>query len=461
MPFAIVARLREGRYDAAGIRPGEAEWPPHPARLFCALAASARTTADWAALRWLEGAGRPEVRAAGRVAVTRAGGWVVTNRTESKGNSQFWPGRTNGWRARAGVVPADPEFAVVWPDARPDAATLDALAGLARGVPYLGRSTSPVVLAVSDGTEPPRQGWTRYAPVPLGQRHLAELRVPYPGYADQLRAAYADGRRAWEVARTIPYSVPGPPEPQRSAAGPFGGLLVFGLPAGAGWPGDSLLTLTATLRQALIARIGTGVPAQVSGHGADNRPHVGYLALPDAGHAHARGDVLGVAVALPARMPGAELDLVLAALVDEPLRVLRMRRDRQVKVSYDPFRTAPYGLTEERWTAQGAGGARRWVTVTPLMLDRYPRRGRTVVSETGESLGRAGYPEPVEVEVSPSALTPGAVHRPRPGTIPQGRPRRPLVHARVTFREPVTGPVLAGSMRFLGLGLLAPERDTP
>src|SRR5258708_618698 len=118
MPFAILARLRDGRYDAAGIRPDDPEWPPHPARLFSALAASARSASDWAALRWLEAAGRPEVRAAGRVAVTRASGWVVTNRTEGKGNSQFWPGRTNGWRARAGVVPADPEFAVVWPDAR-------------------------------------------------------------------------------------------------------------------------------------------------------------------------------------------------------------------------------------------------------------------------------------------------------------------------------------------------------
>src|SRR5258706_6649089 len=117
MPFAILARLRDGRYDAAGIRPGEAEWPPHPARLFCALAASARSASDWAALRWLEAAGRPEVRAARRVAVTRASGWVVTNRRASEGNSQFWPGRTNGWRARAGVVPANPEVAVGLPDA--------------------------------------------------------------------------------------------------------------------------------------------------------------------------------------------------------------------------------------------------------------------------------------------------------------------------------------------------------
>ena len=61
MPLVIGARLRDGRYDAAGIRPDEPEWPPHPARLFCALVASAGAAADWAALRWLEEAGPPQV----------------------------------------------------------------------------------------------------------------------------------------------------------------------------------------------------------------------------------------------------------------------------------------------------------------------------------------------------------------------------------------------------------------
>ena len=54
MPISISVRLRHGRYDAGGDRPSEAEWPPHPARVFCALAAAASTDAAWAALRWLE-----------------------------------------------------------------------------------------------------------------------------------------------------------------------------------------------------------------------------------------------------------------------------------------------------------------------------------------------------------------------------------------------------------------------
>jgi CRISPR-associated protein Csb2 len=84
------------------------------------------------------------------------------------------------------------------------------------------------------------------------------------------------------------------------------------------------------------------------------------------------------------------------------------------------------------------------------------RPGRDEASEVARSLTIAGYPRPAQVEVSAAPLAAGGVWRPRPGTLPAGRPYRRLVHARVAFAEPVTGPVLAGSMRYLGLGLFLP-----
>ena len=48
MAISISVRLRHGRYDAGGDRPSDAEWPPHPARVFCALAAAAAGDAAWA-----------------------------------------------------------------------------------------------------------------------------------------------------------------------------------------------------------------------------------------------------------------------------------------------------------------------------------------------------------------------------------------------------------------------------
>ena len=52
---AITVELLTGRYDAADVQDRErAEWPPHPARLFCALVAAARSEEERSALRWLE-----------------------------------------------------------------------------------------------------------------------------------------------------------------------------------------------------------------------------------------------------------------------------------------------------------------------------------------------------------------------------------------------------------------------
>src|SRR5262249_7065532 len=141
VPLSILVRLRDGRYDAGGGRADSAEWPPHPARLFCALVASATHNDHWQALRWLETAGSPQGWAAAEYTSVRQDGLVVTTITDGKGRSQHRLGRTNGVRTRFSAEPADAEFAFVWPDASPPPDTFQALATLARRVPYLGRTT--------------------------------------------------------------------------------------------------------------------------------------------------------------------------------------------------------------------------------------------------------------------------------------------------------------------------------
>jgi len=92
-----------------------------------------------------------------------------------------------------------------------------------------------------------------------------------------------------------------------------------------------------------------------------------------------------------------------------------------------------------------------------MMLDRYPRRGFDTADAVAAALVTAGYPEPVEVSVLPAPVLRGGVHRPRPGSWPARRPNRPLVHCQVEFPVEVRGPVVAGSLRYLGWGLFAPE----
>jgi CRISPR-associated protein Csb2 len=472
MPLTIVVRLRHGRYDAAGERASHPEWPPHPARVFCALAASCDGDSDpaWPALRWLEAQPAPEIWAdpPGHARHGQTAGYVVKNATDKDGGgSMTWPGRDNGKRIRAFSIPATGSFAIAWPAADPPAQILAQLRDLARLVPYVGRSTSPAEVSVSNGSHAPLRSHVTYEPVPLdGKRAGIQVRVPYRGYADELQAAYHDGRRAWEVARPVPYAVRqrqvtiSPGEPTASDIGrgpvpsPFEDLLVWSIQRPvAQLSGDQVAMLASTLRRAVLSVVPDPVPAQISGHGAPGRPHVGFLALPDVGHEHADGHVLGVALAIPDDLPRADLTALLKAVI--PLDGLRLPGGRALRLAYGTAGRA--GLRPEHWGAEPGTGSREWVTATPVMLDGHLHRGRrSEASEVARSLVIAGYPRPVEVEASPAPLVRGGVRQPRPETLPRNRTHRRLVHARVTFPAPVAGPVLAGSMRYLGVGLFLP-----
>jgi CRISPR-associated protein Csb2 len=144
--------------------------------------------------------------------------------------------------------------------------------------------------------------------------------------------------------------------------------------------------------------------------------------------------------------------------LDPPLSEIRLPSGRPLAVRYGADRA---GLQPSRWAVSDRSGGQEWVTATPLMLDAHLHRGRDEASEVARSIVMAGYPEPVEVEVSGSPMVAGGVWQPRHGSLPPGRPRRRLVHARVRFGEAMTGPLLAGSMRYLGLGLFVPVSQRP
>lgn len=195
MTLSILVRLSGGRYDAGGERPSESEWPPHPARVFCALAASAEDDSDWPALRWLEQQGPPQVWAdpVDRVHRSRTRAYVVQNAVERGGGNLTWPGRTNGLRTRAFAVPSRESFAIVWPQAEPSADTLSRLSLLAWKVPYVGRSTSTAKVSAVGVLPPGMPDTLVYEPGEFGQRGQSwDLRIPYVGYTDALRDAYAD-----------------------------------------------------------------------------------------------------------------------------------------------------------------------------------------------------------------------------------------------------------------------------
>jgi CRISPR-associated protein Csb2 len=213
---------------------------------------------------------------------------------------------------------------------------------------------------------------------------------------------------------------------------------------------------TDSLRSAVLRLAGREAPEVLHGHGADGRPHVAFLALPDVGGDHSDGHLLGLAVAVP-DLPAEQRAAVLRA-------VLGLRKDGldgvveisvpaigDVELLYQPGLVRPWGASPQRWRQ----GSRRWVSATPVVLDRFPKRPEQVEEEVLGCLRRVGLPEPVEVQISKNPLLPGGA-RLRPTELPHRVTGRQYRHIAVTFDRRVAGPVLVGAGRYLGVGLLAP-----
>lgn len=470
MSLAIEIELISGRYDAAGAGDRDTnEWPPHPARVFCALVASARTEADRDALRWLEQQAAPTIYASAEVTSTSRTGWVVTNTVEKNGGSQFHPARTNAIKKRLSSTPTAPFIRIEWPVTDATPATVSALDELARRVPYLGRSTGVAAITVkvlSDSGSPARkhEGLSRFDPSTGTATGTTSVRVPYPGYLDALAAQFEANQPAWEVSREQRYQRRDETAPSQEAppARPSVYTDVIILNFTGLRPEGRLATMfTEALRRAVMSSTADPLPAALHGHDADGRPHVAFLALPNVGHKHADGRLMGMAVAIP-DLPEDERAAivrgVLAGKLGSPAdgssghRILKLEVPRigQVELAYQPGLVQPWSLEPQRWRR----GSTRWVSATPIVLDRYPRKG-DFGAEISRSCVQMGLPVPTDVIVSPAPLTKGAVQM-TPRDLPDQAKGKLFRHVELRFPHPVSGPVLLGAARYLGIGLMAP-----
>jgi CRISPR-associated protein Csb2 len=213
------------------------------------------------------------------------------------------------------------------------------------------------------------------------------------------------------------------------------------------------------------------VPEWVSGHRPEGPPseadHLAFLALADVGREHANGAILGLALAVPTNVPAEDQARCLDnLLVDEAAlpRTLRLTLGRLgvLELELDDRKVRQVALRSETWTAAGsAKPSRRWATVTPISFDRHPK-GKDRWRQAEESVLRAcvriGLPAPSEIALSPDpffAGSPHVRHLPRLER-PNGGGSIQHLHAALTFREPVSGPVLLGAGRYRGYGLCRP-----
>lgn len=459
MTLVIDIDFLTGRYDAGGDQDRrDGEWPPHPARLFCALVAAARDDSDRVALRWLESQPPPTVLAAAEHLTQVRSSYVVTNSTEKKGGNLSHPGRTNGLRERRHVVPAQARCRMLWPEADVDADLVLTLDRLARRIPYLGRSTGVVTVTArvrADGApmDTDEGDLETYLPCRRAEAQ-ASLRIPYPGYLEELEGLHEAGMPAWEASRSTGYRRASLAVVPREPAAPSVYSDVVILRFTQDKPSGRMTTVfTEALRRRVMAVAPDPLPAALHGHDANGTPHVAFLGLPDVEHEHADGHLIGLAVAvpdLPVEQRRTIVQGVLGGRDANGCLTLRVPRVGDVELCYEPGLVRPWAARPERWRR----GGKHWVSATPMVLDRYPRRG-DIETEVRHSCLIAGLPAPAQIEISTHPMITGGVLM-LPRDLPATAKGRLFRHVALTFDTDVAGPMLIGAGRYLGTGLFVP-----
>lgn len=388
--------------------------------------------------------------------------------------------RTRQLRTFPVVVPESPTFYFHW-SAEAPAELRAALDRLCQRVTRLGHSSSLVRCVVVDEAPSPNL-------VPDDDGDVV-LRTVGPGQLERLDQEHARHRQV--ELRVLPaqpqrYGAPSTKDAsERRPASVFSrreeDWILFERVGGAPILSSKGVELGRALRAALLeAGDGKTLPSTLSGHSANGdkatAPHAAFVTLPFVGREHADASVQGIAIVLPheishddraqllrliaqwERARGANGDVVTLAGVDLPPVQLH-------RISVPGKSTLKPGF----WSR----ASRRFVTATPIALDRHPGNLRSNVERTankaafeaqqsiGDACERIGLPRPSSVDVSFAPLLVGSQHAHafRSRAQHPNRPARVRVHADVVFDEAVRGPVLIGAGRFFGLGLCLPMGD--
>jgi CRISPR-associated protein Csb2 len=234
----------------------------------------------------------------------------------------------------------------------------------------------------------------------------------------------------------------------------FGEMIVLSRSEGRGLSIEAALTLTSGLRKALmkLSEDDPDLCASFSGHGADAHP--AFAALPFVGHPYADGRLMGVAVVLPRTVERAQRRKVLRACAS--IEKINPKDESAFwGVEMCGLDIPQRSLRPQTWSGPSA----TWASVTPILLDRFPKSHLSVEDILAVACERAGVPRPVEIEHGPFSQIHGVapVSEYRLLRSKNDKPRWG-VHAKFRFEGPVRGPILLGAGRFFGLGLLKPTK---
>lgn len=438
--LALEIEFLTGRYRATNYRSrGEAEWPPHPSRVFSALVASLYESdlgdAAREALLWLERQPAPEI-AAGPVTERDTVVHFVPVNDESLPIEY----RNRQPRSFPAVRPDSPLVHLIWPEATPSPEVRTALDQVAQCTTYIGHSSSLVRVAFTD----------TISNLPTFRASSSGdfvLRVPKAGRLQSLD-------QDWRLKRPVSagpserYDAIDPEAPQPPVDSSFGEMIVFRCVEGPAIPITATIDLTSIMRDAVLSIAGPSAASIFHGH--DDKPHLAYVALPFVGSQYADGHLMGVAAVLPRNISRRERREVLAVLSRVERLTLGTLGEWVVEQMIEPGRSET--LNPATWNRP----SKVWASVTPIVFDRFPkdRVGQEAADIIARSCIRIGLPAPLHAEIADASKFMGVppCRQFRARRRDEERPRL-FSHVVLHFDRPVRGPVLIGASRFFGLGL--------
>ncbi|HMV70046.1 MAG TPA: type I-U CRISPR-associated protein Csb2, partial [Myxococcota bacterium] len=468
LALLVQVHLHEPRYH------GQPEWPPSPARVFQALVAGAsRRLAEpevAAAFRWLEGLAPPVIGAPRSRQGQEVLAFVPNNDLDAvAGDPERIASLRTGKRWRARLLEEGQPLRYAWSFEGPrDAA--DRLVELAAGAYQLGRGVDMAWAdaRVLDHAELPDALDGAVIHTPAAAAGGDTLACPGSGSFDGLARRFHASRHRFSM------------EGAGRAA-----IRVFAQPPKVAW--TMVAYDAAPARFVFDLRDAQERFAPV----ALERSHTLTVAIRDAAAARLAGHAVDVDAALIGRRPGevarapigrrvriVPLPSIGHPEVDPSLRRVLVEVPQGGPLRSDDVRWAFSGLdvdgralvpsADDGMLPRFMEPSSRWRSVTPLALPASRRRSQGAAQRAHDeeaaaaavraALRHAGVSaRPSRIAVQREPLLPKGERAEAFEATPRfGRER--LWHAEVWFEEPVSGPMVLGDGRFLGLGLMVPAR---
>ncbi len=512
----LTVRFHEGRYH------GMPDWPPSPARLFQALVAGAALGNDLpqegiAALYWLEALDAPCVAAPAARRGASLTSYVPNNDLDTAlGDAR----RTAKIRTPKFIQPwlfdADTSLLYFWSfdEATGSDHHADCVCAIAQRLYQLGRGID-MAWAVGEVLRP-EEAEVRLAehqgPVhrPTHEHGGATLACPAPGSLDSLMARHAANERRFS---SIVEAAPTAREPARTrvmgsafSQAPKGRFrqvaydcpptcLLFDLSgARAPWSLSRTAELVETIRDAAAAKLraayagaerateAAGVEPTFIGRGAtsaDKASRIRIIPLPSIGSPHVTRAIRRVLVEAPANCPIPTDDVAwtFSGLFAE-------KSDLETGEVSDIWRLTPADDRKmlAHYGVDPPSLATLWRSVTPLALPNGARRRRIEPArqkqEAKGGVERAGEESQAAAAViaalrhagiQAAAKTVSVQREPFAAREMRAEPfaagtrfaKEQLWHVELQLDRSVSGPMLLGDGRYLGLGLMAPVRSQP